>query len=123
MLAFEIWGSSVVDRPTSVVSPPHWKLTVCAAFVWLIEVRPSFLEDYILMLVSSFGSIRGDAKSLFNSVLKNFCRLIKLSASGDEAWKAREAAVLALAAIAEDCNSGLYPHFSEYLQLEQMCCN
>ncbi|KAK3193287.1 hypothetical protein Dsin_024597 [Dipteronia sinensis] len=37
----------------------------------------------------------------------------KLSASGDEAWKDREAAVLALGAIAEGCISGLYPHLSE----------
>ncbi|KAH9694612.1 transportin-1 [Citrus sinensis] len=37
----------------------------------------------------------------------------KLSASGDEAWKDREAAVLALGAIAEGCIKGLYPHLSE----------
>ncbi|KAI9194794.1 hypothetical protein LWI28_009243 [Acer negundo] len=39
------------------------------------------------------------------SVLKSFCRLIKLSANGDEAWKDREVAVLALGAIAEGCIS------------------
>ncbi|VVA99326.1 unnamed protein product [Arabis nemorensis] len=37
----------------------------------------------------------------------------KLSTSGDEAWKEREAAVLALGAIAEGCINGLYPHLSE----------
>ncbi|XVE67197.1 hypothetical protein DITRI_Ditri08aG0140800 [Diplodiscus trichospermus] len=37
----------------------------------------------------------------------------KLSASGDEAWKDREAAVLALGAIGEGCINGLYPHLSE----------
>ncbi|KAB2094927.1 hypothetical protein ES319_A01G000700v1 [Gossypium barbadense] len=37
----------------------------------------------------------------------------KLSASGDEAWKDREAAVLTLGAIAEGCINGLYPHLSE----------
>ncbi|KAL5787373.1 hypothetical protein ACOSP7_004322 [Xanthoceras sorbifolium] len=37
----------------------------------------------------------------------------KLSASGDEAWKDNEAAVLALGAIAESCLNGLYPHLSE----------
>uniref|UniRef100_A0A1J3DNQ7 Transportin-1 n=1 Tax=Noccaea caerulescens TaxID=107243 RepID=A0A1J3DNQ7_NOCCA len=37
----------------------------------------------------------------------------KLSASGDEAWKEREAAVLALGAIGEGCMNGLYPHLSE----------
>ncbi|CAN8271312.1 unnamed protein product [Cochlearia groenlandica] len=37
----------------------------------------------------------------------------KLSASGDEAWKEREAAVLALGAIGEGCINGLYPHLSE----------
>ncbi|KAJ7967125.1 transportin 1 [Quillaja saponaria] len=37
----------------------------------------------------------------------------KLSASGDEAWKEREAAVLALGAIGEGCINGLYPHLAE----------
>ncbi|KAG9156389.1 hypothetical protein Leryth_009240 [Lithospermum erythrorhizon] len=37
-----------------------------------------------------------------------------LSAPGDEAWKAREAAVLALGAIAEGCINGLYPLLSEF---------
>ncbi|KAJ4889163.1 Transportin-1 [Raphanus sativus] len=37
----------------------------------------------------------------------------KLSASGDEAWKEREAAVLTLGAIAEGCFNGLYPLLSE----------
>ncbi|KAI8027441.1 Transportin-1 [Camellia lanceoleosa] len=37
----------------------------------------------------------------------------KLSSNDDETWKEREAAVLALGAIAEGCISGLYPHLSE----------
>ncbi|KAE8008810.1 hypothetical protein FH972_005285 [Carpinus fangiana] len=37
----------------------------------------------------------------------------KLSATDDESWKEREAAVLALGAIAEGCIHGLYPHLSE----------
>ncbi|KAF7810758.1 transportin-1 isoform X1 [Senna tora] len=37
----------------------------------------------------------------------------KLSASGDDAWKEREAAVLALGAIGEGCINGLYPHLPE----------
>ncbi|KAJ7978654.1 transportin 1 [Quillaja saponaria] len=37
----------------------------------------------------------------------------KLSTSGDEAWKEREAAVLALGAIGEGCIIGLYPHLPE----------
>ncbi|XP_020550313.1 transportin-1-like isoform X1 [Sesamum indicum] len=37
----------------------------------------------------------------------------KLSSTGDEAWKDREAAVLALGAIGEGCINGLYPHLSE----------
>ncbi|XP_038724018.1 transportin-1-like isoform X2 [Tripterygium wilfordii] len=36
-----------------------------------------------------------------------------LSASGDEAWKRREAAVLAIGAVAEGCITGLYPHLPE----------
>ena len=39
----------------------------------------------------------------------------KLSATGDAAWKEREAAVLALGAIAEGCINGLYPHLSEVI--------
>ncbi|KAH7575754.1 hypothetical protein JRO89_XS02G0209200 [Xanthoceras sorbifolium] len=42
----------------------------------------------------------------------------KLSASGDEAWKDNEAAVLALGAIAESCLNGLYPHLSEAIKEE-----
>ncbi|GMN38220.1 hypothetical protein TIFTF001_007452 [Ficus carica] len=38
-----------------------------------------------------------------------------LSASSDEAWKEREAAVLALGAVAEGCISGLYPHLTEII--------
>ncbi|KAA8546130.1 hypothetical protein F0562_020976 [Nyssa sinensis] len=37
----------------------------------------------------------------------------KLSSTDDTAWKEREAAVLALGAIAEGCINGLYPHLSE----------
>ncbi|GJV85122.1 transportin-1-like protein isoform X1 [Tanacetum coccineum] len=37
----------------------------------------------------------------------------KLSTSDDASWKEREAAVLALGAIAEGCINGLYPHLSE----------
>ncbi|KAJ7545352.1 hypothetical protein O6H91_09G116500 [Diphasiastrum complanatum] len=37
----------------------------------------------------------------------------KLSNSSDEAWKEREAAVLALGAIAEGCMQGLLPHMSQ----------
>lgn len=34
----------------------------------------------------------------------------KLSSTGDAAWKEREAAVLAIGAIAEGCINGLYDH-------------
>ncbi|KAI4354714.1 hypothetical protein L6164_003559 [Bauhinia variegata] len=37
----------------------------------------------------------------------------KLSTSGDEAWKEREAAVLALGAIGEVCINGLYPNLPQ----------
>lgn len=37
----------------------------------------------------------------------------KLSTSGEDTWKDREAAVLALGAIAEGCLAGLYPHLSQ----------
>ncbi|XP_045788243.1 transportin-1-like [Trifolium pratense] len=37
----------------------------------------------------------------------------KLSTVGDDGWKEREAAVLALGAIGEGCINGLYPHLPE----------
>lgn len=37
----------------------------------------------------------------------------QLSTTSDEAWKEREAAVLALGAIAEGCITGLFPHLPE----------
>ncbi|KAJ6386115.1 hypothetical protein OIU77_029140 [Salix suchowensis] len=40
----------------------------------------------------------------------------KLAASGDESWKDREAAVLALGAVAEGCIDGLYPHLSQMVE-------
>ena len=41
----------------------------------------------------------------------------QLSTTGDAAWKEREAAVLALGAIAEGCINGLYPHLSEVIYI------
>jgi transportin-1 len=37
---------------------------------------------------------------------------VRLSTTADAAWKEREAAVLALGAVAEGCISGLLPHLS-----------
>ncbi|KAI4374895.1 hypothetical protein MLD38_012834 [Melastoma candidum] len=42
--------------------------------------------------------------------------LAKLSTSDDATWKDREAAVLALGAIAEGCTRGLYPHLAEIVE-------
>lgn len=39
----------------------------------------------------------------------------KLSTTDDESWKEREAAVLAIGAIAEGCINGLYPHLSDVI--------
>jgi transportin-1 len=38
---------------------------------------------------------------------------VRLSTTTDAAWKEREAAVLALGAVAEGCISGLLPHLSQ----------
>ncbi|PPD66127.1 hypothetical protein GOBAR_DD36993 [Gossypium barbadense] len=43
----------------------------------------------------------------------------KLAATGDEVWKDREAAVLALGAVGEGCINGLYPHLSEVTCVEE----
>ncbi|XP_065865576.1 transportin-1-like [Euphorbia lathyris] len=50
-----------------------------------------------------------------DDILSTFMPVVeaKLSAKGDEAWKDREAAVLALGAVAEGCINGLYPHLSQ----------
>nr|KJB71390.1 hypothetical protein B456_011G120400 [Gossypium raimondii] len=50
-----------------------------------------------------------------NEILPTLMPIIKakLAATGDEAWKDREAAVLALGAVGEGCINGLYPHLSE----------
>lgn len=40
-----------------------------------------------------------------------------MSNSDDETWKEREAAVLALGAVAEGCLIGLYPHLNEVILL------
>lgn len=61
-------------------------------------------------------------------VLKNylFTRVIslpflllqqKLSTSSDADWKDREAAILAIGAVAEGCIGGLYPHLPEVIFL------
>ncbi|PPS08735.1 hypothetical protein GOBAR_AA11919 [Gossypium barbadense] len=48
-------------------------------------------------------------------ILLTFMPIIEanLSATGDEAWRDKEAAVLALGVIARGCNNGLYPRLSE----------
>nr|AAC64225.1 putative transportin [Arabidopsis thaliana] len=69
-----------------------WNLRKCSAAA--IDVLSNVFGDEIL-------------PALMPLIQKN------LSASGDEAWKQREAAVLALGAIAEGCMNGLYPHLSE----------
>ncbi|WCJ39923.1 transportin 1 [Euphorbia peplus] len=50
-----------------------------------------------------------------DEILPTFLPVVegKLSAKGDEAWKDREAAVLALGAVAEGCINGLYPHLPQ----------
>ncbi|KAK3195756.1 hypothetical protein Dsin_027066 [Dipteronia sinensis] len=96
------------------------------AFVQLIEVRPSFLEphlknvnkdtDYEVALVAcEFWSAYCDVQLPPENLKEFLPRLVpaKLSASGDEAWKDREAAALALGAVAEGCINGLYPRLSE----------
>ncbi|CAI0468897.1 unnamed protein product [Linum tenue] len=40
----------------------------------------------------------------------------KLAATGDEFWKEREAAVLAIGAVAEGCINGLYPHLPQMVE-------
>ena len=39
----------------------------------------------------------------------------KLSSTNDADWKDREAAVLAIGAVAEGCIGGLYPHLPEVI--------
>jgi len=43
---------------------------------------------------------------------------VRLSASKDSAWEEKEAAILALGAVAEGCISGLLPHLAQVRHVE-----
>ncbi|XP_044489394.1 transportin-1-like isoform X2 [Mangifera indica] len=122
---------------------------VCAAFVQLIEVRPTFLEPRLRNVIEYMLQVNEDADDgvaleacefwMMTQLMCGICGsavqwrlmfctrssffkysfssqdflLAKLATSGDAAWKDREAAVLAVCAIAEGCINGLYPHLSE----------
>ncbi|KAL0408368.1 UNVERIFIED_CONTAM: Transportin-1, partial [Sesamum radiatum] len=73
------------------------------------ELPPENLREFLpclLPILLSNMAYADDDESLLEAEAK-------LSATGDEAWKDREAAVLALGAIGEGCINGLYPHLSE----------
>jgi hypothetical protein len=46
---------------------------------------------------------------------------VRLSATKDSAWEEKEAAILALGAVAEGCISGLLPHLAQVRQSGDMC--
>lgn len=92
-----------------------WNLRKCSAAA--IDVLSNVFGDEILPALMPLIQVNVIPLSLWNgSQLAKPCSSklqAKLSTSGDEAWKEREAAVLALGAIAEGCINGLYPHLSE----------
>ncbi|CAN1276351.1 TRN1 [Linum perenne] len=53
-----------------------------------------------------------------DEILPSFMPVVqsKLAATGDESWKEREAAVLAIGAVAEGCITGLYPHLPQMVE-------
>nr|KJB67374.1 hypothetical protein B456_010G187400 [Gossypium raimondii] len=55
--------------------------------------------------------------NIFPSGLKPRFHTSRFHATGDEAWKDKEAAVLALGSVGEGCINGLYPHLSEVILL------
>ncbi|KAL1062689.1 hypothetical protein V6Z11_D13G097200 [Gossypium hirsutum] len=70
------------------------------------------------VMVVKFGCMQSAAKfpaiKFFISPIKSYLLLqANLSATGDEAWRDKEAAVLALGVTARGCINGLYPRLSE----------
>ncbi|KAF5951507.1 hypothetical protein HYC85_009451 [Camellia sinensis] len=85
----EVTFSDKVVRENIPRVPCTWALSYIMSYFFI-------LDDGFEYLLSFFESLQA-----------------KLSTNDDETWKEREAAVLALGAIAEGCISGLYPHLSE----------
>lgn len=92
-----------------------WNLRKCSAAA--IDVLSNVFGDEILPALMPLIQVNVIPLRLWKLLqLAKPCSTklqAKLSTSGDEAWKEREAAVLALGAIAEGCINGLYPHLSE----------
>ncbi|KAK9069530.1 hypothetical protein SSX86_011434 [Deinandra increscens subsp. villosa] len=78
-----------------------WNLRKCSAAA--LDIISNVFGDEILPALMSF--------------VQKSCKVMsvqsKLSLLDDASWKEREAAVLALGAIAEGCINGLYPHLTE----------
>ncbi|KAK7855605.1 transportin-1 [Quercus suber] len=83
-------GSDVEDDDDDIVNV--WNLRKCSAAA--LDILSNVFGDEILPTLMPIVQTQ-------------------LSTTGDAAWKEREAAVLALGAIAEGCINGLYPHLSE----------
>ncbi|XP_021741632.1 transportin-1-like [Chenopodium quinoa] len=83
-------GSEEVEEDDDVVNV--WNLRKCSAAA--LDIISNVFGDDIL-------------PTLMPLIQAN------LSASDDESWKQREAAVLAIGAVGEGCINGLYPHLSE----------
>lgn len=83
--------------------------------LYLIPINVSPITEYSSRSVSqSYEILFFPYYCLFIISLKNIFQA-KLANADDEAWKDREAAVLALGAIGEGCINGLYPHLSEVM--------
>ncbi|XP_017247330.2 transportin-1 [Daucus carota subsp. sativus] len=91
------------------------RILVCAAFVQLIEVCPAFLEPHLRNVIEYMLQVNNDLDDAVSlEVLPTLMHVeAKLSTSDDETWKEREAAVLALDAIAESWLNDPYPHLSQ----------
>uniref|UniRef100_A0A804IQ75 Importin N-terminal domain-containing protein n=1 Tax=Musa acuminata subsp. malaccensis TaxID=214687 RepID=A0A804IQ75_MUSAM len=86
---------------------------VCSAFVQLIEVRPTFLEPHLRNVIEYLLQANKDPDDEVALEACEFCLQQKSSTTSDSSWKEREAAVLAIGAVAEGCINGLYPHIPE----------
>ncbi|KAF9600199.1 hypothetical protein IFM89_005023 [Coptis chinensis] len=89
-----------------------WNLRKCSAAA--LDILSNFFGDDILPTLMPFvqASVVYDSSRRGLS-LANCDVNAKLASTDDAVWKEREAAVLALGAIAEGCISGLYPHLPE----------
>ncbi|GMG98868.1 hypothetical protein Nepgr_000708 [Nepenthes gracilis] len=87
-------GSENLEEDDDVVNV--WNLRKCSAAA--LDILSNVFGDEILLTLMPLIQV-------------------KLSCTDDQSWKEREAAVLAIGAVAEGCINGLYPHLFEIVDI------